>query len=631
MRSFLLAIICCSPLAMFAQEYNVALIPDSLQKDANVVKRIDELRVIVKGVDKAVIKQKYAYTVLNEAGERYAVYVAEYDKFHSISDISGRMFDASGKLLKSIHKKDISDLSVSDGESMISDARTKSFAFYNKNYPYTVEFEDEVTLDGIMAFPNWAPIERQKQAVQQSTFIVETPADYHLRYKQCHYPGNPVITTGNRTITYKWELSNQRAQIAEWSQPQWEEIMPTVFIAPTDFEFGGYKGNMSTWNDYGKFISQLYSGRDILPDHVKQDVHRIADGLKTKEEKVAALYSYLQQNTRYVGIQLGIGGWQPFEAKYVAEKKYGDCKALSNYMVSLLKEAGISANCVAIESGEDSRGLFEDFSCNQFDHIIACVPGAKDTIWLECTSQTTSPGYMGDFTGNRSALLISDKGGFVVHTPNYNSEDNLQLRKADATIDENGNLVADVRTRFTGVQQDLQHSLMYEANQEQREKYLNTALNLPTYKVEKNDYQEVKGRIPVVSEYLKITSENYASVSGKRMFVTPDLFNKEHKLPTDRPRQFAIDIRFSFKDVDTIVIKIPDGYSTESAPKDLTLSTKFGKYSISYKITGNTITLLRINEHYAGIYPASEYEDLVKFYDAMYKADRSKFVLVKSS
>ena len=325
------------PFFISAQDYKISLIPDSLLKNADAVKRVEVLHVIIKGIDRAVVYHKYAYTILNEAGEDFAYYSNHYDKFLSLSDITGRMFDSNGKLLKSIKKKDISDVSVSDGESLVTDARAKRFAFFNKGYPYTVEFEDESTYDGIFNLPEWLPVEDEKLSVQKSSFIVETPADYQLRYKQFNYSDKPKMVNNNKTISYTWELSNQKAVLFETYQPDWHEITPTVFIAPTDFEIGGYKGNMSTWNNFGRFIYALYVGRDILPENVKQDVHRIADGLSTKEEKVNALYNYMQQNTHYVGIQLGIGGWQPFEARYVAEKKYGDCKALSNYMVSLLK------------------------------------------------------------------------------------------------------------------------------------------------------------------------------------------------------------------------------------------------------------------------------------------------------
>ncbi|HVM88833.1 MAG TPA: DUF3857 domain-containing transglutaminase family protein, partial [Puia sp.] len=406
MRKDKLVLFFLLPINVLAQDYKVSSIPDSLIKDADAVKRYEELRVIIKDIDKAVVYHKYAYTILNEAGEEFAYYSNSYDKFQALSDISGTMYDANGKSIKSIKKKDIADVAVNNGESMITDARKKRFAFYNKSYPYTVEFEDETTLNGIFSFPYWMPIDDEKLSVQKSIFIVEAPHDYQLRYKEFNCQFKPVINTTDKKSTYLWQIANQKAISFEVYQPDWHEVTPTVFIAPTDFLFGGYKGNMSSWNNFGKFIYQLYKGRDELPADIKQEVHKISDNLKTRAEKVDALYNYMQQNTRYVGIQLGIGGWQPFEAKYVAEKKYGDCKALSNYMVALLKEAGIKANWVNIESGDGRKGLFADFPCNQFNHVIVCAPDPTDTIWLECTSETVSPGYMGDFTGNRTALLI---------------------------------------------------------------------------------------------------------------------------------------------------------------------------------------------------------------------------------
>ncbi len=204
---------------------------------------------------------------------------------------------------------------------------------------------------------------------------------------------------------------------------------------------------------------QLIKGRNILPDEIKKKVHDLTDNLKDDKEKVFGLYDFLQQNTRYVSIQLGIGGWQPFEASYVAEKKYGDCKALSNYMIALLKEAGITGKYIEIFAGESPPPFIEDFPFSQFNHVISCVPLKKDTIWLECTSQTKSAGYMGSFPGDRNAILIDETGGHLVHTPVYKVADNLQLRKVKAIADKEGNLNAEIMSTYSGLQQDFLHLL----------------------------------------------------------------------------------------------------------------------------------------------------------------------------
>ncbi|MEP7317975.1 MAG: DUF3857 domain-containing protein [Panacibacter sp.] len=614
-----------------AQNYNILFIPDSLTKKADAVKRFEEIHIIVKSVDKAVIKHKYAITILNEDGDGYAQYYNYYSKLKELSDISGNLYDAWGKKIKSIKKKDIEDVSSgTDVMNIMNDSRIKVYNFHCKQYPYTVEFEDEETYNGILYFPSWQPFENQYFAVQQSRLLIETPVDYKLRFKQFNYPSQPFITKGTSNTSYLWEIKNAKAFIGEILSPPTTEILPQVFIAPTNFSIGGYTGNMATWLDLGKFQTQLNKGRDELPDNIKQEVHKLTDQLSDPVEKIKALYAFLQNNTRYINVTLGMGGWQPFDAKYVATNRYGDCKALSNYMHALLKEAGINGYYTLIKAGENNKNFMPDFPSRQSNHIIITIPMAKDTMWLECTDQQIAPGFLGNFTDDRYALMIKDDGGYVIKTPTYTSKENLQLRKTTAIIDDAGNLTADANTHFTGLQQEDVHYYIHNANKESRAKYLNTMFNLPTYNVDKYDYKEQPGIIPVVDEYLHITSPGYATVSGKRLFVQPNLFNKSAtKLSKDSVRKYDIEYTNAYKDADTISITIPAGYTPEAMPSNTSISNKFGTYSISFKVTGNQIEVLRVQVSDKARYPASDYPDLVKFYDDIYKADRSRIVFVK--
>ena len=89
----------------------------------------------------------------------------------------------------------------------------------------------------------------------------------------------------------------------------------------------------------------------------------------------------MQNKTRYVSIQLGIGGYQPFEASVVDKTGYGDCKALSNYMLSMLETIGIKGHYALIMAGQNSPELEEDFPSSQFNHAIVAVPNGADTLW----------------------------------------------------------------------------------------------------------------------------------------------------------------------------------------------------------------------------------------------------------
>ena len=613
-----------------AQNYSVALLPDSLIKHADAVLRLEETKIIIHSVGSATVQHKYAYTILNEAGNSFAQYRQLYDNFEKLSEASGKLYDAFGKQIKSVKKKDMEDVAYNDNMSLALDSRIKRHNFYYKNYPYTIEYEEEQEYNGVYEFPTWCPLDDYNCSVQNSSYIIDMPFDYKLRYKLVNGAKEPAVTENKKSKILTWQAANIKAIEHEPMQPPVSRIFPTVLTGPDDFEYGGYKGNLSTWDNYGKYYTALYKDRDILPADIKDTVHKLTDGIQNRDEKIKALYNFLQQNTHYVSIQLGIGGLQPFDATYVAEKKYGDCKALSNYMVSILREAGIKAYPAVIYGGENFPYVYEDFPKHYFNHVITCVPADKDTIWLECTEHDKSAGYAGTFTGNRKALLVKEDGGQLVNTPHYSLNDNLQIRKITASINESGDLIAESFTHFTGIQQETQHWLFHDVNQERREKYLNRVLNLPTYQVDKSEYSEMKGIIPAMNVTLKISSPNYASVTGKRLFVAPNLFNKASKLPENKERHFDIVFKTAWKDVDSVFITLPSGYAVESLPKNVSLKNKFGSYDINFKVKDNAIEMTRTREQPEAIFPASDYDQLFEYFDAVSKADRSKIVMVKN-
>lgn len=88
---------------------------------------------------------------------------------------------------------------------------------------------------------------------------------------------------------------------------------------------------------------------------------------------------------------------------------------------------------------------------------------------------------------------------------------------------------------------------------------------------------------------------------------------------------------YAYRDKDQIEIEIPTGYEIESAPKDISIQTKFGSYQFKSTYEGNKIMYSRTREQFSGRFPASKQKEIIQFYADVYKADRSRIVLVKSS
>ena len=123
--------------------------------------------------------------------------------------------------------------------------------------------------------------------------------------------------------------------------------------------------------------------------------------------------------------------------------------------------------------------------------MILFVPLEKDTVWLECTSQTIPAGYLSAFTANRYALAVEENGGKLVRTPKYGLKENLQVRTKSHCKDD-ATLTCRVNTKYDGIEQDDVHDMINYLSKDKVKEYLQKKLDFPTYDLDKFDYKENK-------------------------------------------------------------------------------------------------------------------------------------------
>ena len=159
---------------------------------------------------------------------------------------------------------------------------------------------------------------------------------------------------------------------------------------------------------------------------------------------------------------------------------------------------------------------------------------------------------------------------------------------------------------------------------------LHSRFDFATYDIIDFNYIEQKSTLPSMLETINLSVSNYASVTGKRLFIVPNVMSRSTlKYKNDDERKFPIVLNLEYTDIDSVEIEIPAGYEVESSLQPVTIATKFGKYTNSIKLDGNKIFYQRTMQQYSGNFDAKQYPDLVNFYDSIYKADRGRVVFVK--
>ncbi len=611
-------------------KYPVSEIPEELKKGMYAVVRDSKTEIKISSKSKVVWREYKAITIFNVKGNDSGQEAVYYERGIKINYFKGTVYDRDGNVIKRLKGSDIIDQSAVSGYSLFEDGRYKIADLRQGKYPYTVEFEYETESMYSLGIPAFYLYRDDEISIQKQTFEIQFPETNEPKYK-LYKLAEPDRTISDGVGKISWEFLNFTPPKHERFSPDRYEVIPNVQFLSNEFEYGGYKGKMDSWENYGYWQASLNKGRDYLPEETVKNIKNLTSNAKTIEEKARIVYEHLQSKTRYVSIQLGIGGLQPFPASVVDQLGYGDCKALSNYVVSLLSKVGVKAYYTEIRAGKGESDIDINIpGAYQTNHVIVAIPNEEDTIWLECTSQTNPFGYLGSFTGDRYALMITEEGGKIVRTPNYPQDINIQSRTAEVVVTNTGDAKATVKTRYAGLQYENGNlNFVLNNNYDDQKKWVTNNTDIPTFDVVGFSFVDHKEKIPYADVSLELSLRKLASVSGKRLFLTPNLMNRSTYVPEKTEKRVNdIVFRMGYIDYDTIKYQIPDDIYVEHLPNPIEIKSQFGAYEASFSIDQGSVVYIRKMKRNKGRFPAESYKELTDFYKSINKADNTKLVFL---
>lgn len=527
--------------------------------------------------------------------------------------------------------------------------------------PYTVELYDDIRFrtakapaadpGSVVAFEyevhrhawfdqlEW--IFREGNPVRESSFILTLPAGWE--YKTAWATVAPIEPTHTAENRWQWSVHDVPAIEDEPRRPAMLALagrMEVTFFAP-----GGNNVNFANWNALGRWFNTLTEGRRTATPEIVAKVSSLTTGKTDFDSKLRVLASFMQTDIRYMGIEIGIGGYQPHAAADVFRARYGDCKDKATLLSAMLEQAGIHSDYVLINT---RHGIVApEAPSTFFNHAILAVEvpdgtkldgyhsvvkskEGKQYLIFDPTDEFTPLGNLRPELQGTYALLVTNDGGEVIETPLQSPDTSLLTRTGHFTLNPDGTLSGEVIEDLSGKHASIFREEMFEANQQQRthlfEEELNDSLQGAT--LESADVQQLEDLQKDVTVKLKFTTSRYGQVRGPLMLVRPRVLGEKSFVVERKERHYPFVLSGVSQEADHFEIDIPKGYVVDDVPEPTTVDSGFASYESKVEVNGAKLRYDRKLVVRQLEVPAAKVPDLRKF-EGIIGADESAAVILK--
>ncbi|MDB5207020.1 MAG: hypothetical protein JWR72_2095 [Flavisolibacter sp.] len=293
--------------------------------------------------------------------------------FHSIKIIRGN--------------QDISQLNLANFKTIQQEKELKR-SIYNGSLT-AVLFLEDIRKDDIIEYSytikGFNPIVKNHYAevyltqfgvpVYQIFYKLIVPKSRNVTVKNTITTVQPKIETLGDEITYEWVMNEVAPLDLDDNLPSWYDCYPAVMVS----EF-------KSWKEVNDWAMELYPFPATLPSNLLQKVQEIKLKYATVEEQVTAALRFVQDDVRYMGVEMGVSSHKPHAPAQIFKQRYGDCKDKAFLLCTLLRGLHVEAYPVLTNTSfKKTIGTWLP-SPYAFNHVTVCAKVNNKTYWFDATS-----------------------------------------------------------------------------------------------------------------------------------------------------------------------------------------------------------------------------------------------------
>ncbi|WP_339916104.1 DUF3857 domain-containing protein [Yeosuana marina] len=532
---------------------------------------------------------------LNEGANLNSKRALHFSSFFELENVEASSFTYDDGKYKEIEVKDFKQKDELN-QSFYDDTKSLNFIFPNlkKGSKSVLNYSENVKNPRFLSsfyFGDFQPIINNKITIIADkninlSFIEFNTDSLKIDFKKEEKRNN---------IIYTWEAKNIGEYKYEPNTPTYKKILPHIVPIITS-----YKSNNTNINLANK-VSDLYQWyysliKDINKEDADEDLVKLVNELIANKpndlEKVKAIYYWTQKNIKYIAFEYALGGFIPRQANEVFQKKYGDCKDNSSILYKMLDIAGIKGHLTWI----GTRSL--PYSYNQVptpivdNHMILSYIDNENTYFLDATGRYVPIDYPTPFIQGKEALISNGDSNYIIKKiPIVPAIKNAVIDTTTINlVDEN--LVGKTKVEISGYNKvDCFNYLENATTNDKIKTFYNETLQKGNNKflieslTETNKFDYEKN---LIVDY-DFNINGYAKKLGDEIYVNLNLILDLLSYKTKEDRKNEIEYDHTNYCNYTTVLNIPEGYTIEYVPSNVTLSNNYISSNISYKVENNTI------------------------------------------